>query len=291
MKINFVENSLERSRVCELILRSLPDWFGIESAIVDYTQDVKNMDTWVAVDGHDVIGFISINRHNHATAEIHVIGVLTSHHRSGVGRQLLLTAELYLKQLGYKFLTVKTLSASRPNKEYELTRKFYQSCGFEPVEEFKTLWGEHNPCLLLIKNIETTRGLHHVEIYVSNLKTSVQFWSWLLCEKLGYREYQKWNQGASYLCENTYIVFVQTEDRFLNNSYHRCNIGLNHLAFHASTKTQVDQLTIELKEKGCRMLYEDRYPHAGGADSYAVFFEDPDRIKVEIVAPCLEKPN
>lgn len=30
--------------------------------------------------------------------------------------------------------------------------------------------------------------------------------------------------------------------------------------------------------------YEDRHPYAGGPDYYAVFFEDPDRMKVEIVA-------
>ena len=32
-------------------------------------------------------------------------------------------------------------------------------------------------------------------------------------------------------------------------------------------------------------IYDDKYPYAGGAEHYAVYFEDPDRIKVEI---CLE---
>ncbi|KHF36766.1 hypothetical protein CM49_01072 [Paenibacillus sp. P1XP2] len=36
-----------------------------------------------------------------------------------------------------------------------------------------------------------------------------------------------------------------------------------------------------LKQKGVKLLYEDRYPYAGGPEHYAVFFEDPDRIKVE----------
>jgi hypothetical protein len=31
------------------------------------------------------------------------------------------------------------------------------------------------------------------------------------------------------------------------------------------------------------MVYE--HPYAGGTDHYAVYFEDPDRIKVEVVAP------
>lgn len=243
------------------------------------------METWAAYDGEEVVGFISTNKHNKVTAEVHVMGVLSTHHRRGVGRLLLRAAETHLSQSGFKFLTVKTLSESRPNKEYDLTRKFYLSTGFEPVEEFKTLWGEHNPCLQLIKDITQPMGLHHVEIYVSNLEKSTQFWSWLLCENLGYREFQKWDQGISFLRGSTYIVLVQTEERFLKSAYHRCNVGLNHLAFHGNSRNQIDQLKFELKKKGCTVLYEDRHPNAGSSGSYAVFFEDPDRIKVEVVAP------
>ena len=68
-------------------------------------------------------------------------------------------------------------------------------------------------------------------------------------------------------------------------SYHRCRVGLNHLAFHAVSREQVDNLTMKLKEKGVKILYPERHPFAGGSGHYAVFFEDPDRMKVEIVAP------
>lgn len=285
MKMMHIESPSEKSQICEKILRALPDWFGIEEAIVDYVNDVQTMETWAAIDGDTTIGFISINKHNKATAEVHVMGVLTTHHRRGVGRLLLLEAERHLREAGYKFLEVKTLSESRPNSEYDRTRQFYLSYGFHPLEEFKTLWGEHNPCLQMIKSIAPPVGLHHVEIYVSNLARSSEFWSWLLCEWLGYQQFQKWEQGVSYIRENTYIVLVQAEDRFLKNSYHRCNIGLNHLAFHGTSKDQIDRLFVELKKKGLTILYEDRHPHAGGAESYAAFFEDPDRIKVEVVAP------
>jgi catechol 2,3-dioxygenase-like lactoylglutathione lyase family enzyme len=126
--------------------------------------------------------------------------------------------------------------------------------------------------------------LHHVEIYVSNLEKSIEFWDWLLI-KLGYETYQKWEQGISWKYNETYLVFVQTEQRFLEIPYHRSRVGLNHLAFHAKSKEQVDSITKELEEKGISILYKDRHPYAGGKDYYAVFFEDPDRIKVELVAP------
>lgn len=80
-------------------------------------------------------------------------------------------------------------------------------------------------------------------------------------------------------------MFVQTEERFLDITYHRCRVGLNHLAFHASSRQQVDEMTNKLKEKEMTILYPNKHPFAGGDEHYAVYFEDPDRIKVELVAP------
>lgn len=131
----------------------------------------------------------------------------------------------------------------------------------------------------------TAHGLHHVEIYVSDLERSSAFWSWLLCEHLGYHQFQKWDSGVSYKCGDTYIVFVQTEQRFLEPAYHRCRVGLNHLAFHGRSKEHIDEIVSDLKRRSCTILYSDKHPRAGGSGSYAVFFEDPDRIKVEVVAP------
>ncbi len=127
-------------------------------------------------------------------------------------------------------------------------------------------------------------GLHHIEIYVSNLEQTRQFYEWFL-GLLGYHEYQSWDQGFSFLHGSTYIVFVQTADKYLDQSYHRCGTGLNHIAFWANSIDQVDQIQKLLRERGVNILYKDRYPHAGGQDHYAMFFEDPDRIKLELVAP------
>lgn len=151
MKYEFIEKS--KSEICEKILRSLPKWFGIESAILDYIKDVQDMPMLVAKDDSGVIGFLALNRHNKYTAEVHVMGILPQFHRQKIGQQMILHAEEYLRHKGYQYMTVKTLSESRPNEEYDRTRKFYLGVGFLPVEEFKTLWGEHNPCLLLIKNV------------------------------------------------------------------------------------------------------------------------------------------
>ncbi len=124
-------------------------------------------------------------------------------------------------------------------------------------------------------------ALHHVELYVRDLDTSIAFWGWLL-EKLGYTVFQSWPLGISYILGDTYIVLVQTEPRWLDIPYHRCRSGLNHLAFHAGSRDFVDSITEELRSRNVSILYEDRHPHASGPDCYGVFFEDPDRMKVEI---------
>ncbi|WLD93646.1 VOC family protein [Alkalihalobacillus sp. AL-G] len=126
--------------------------------------------------------------------------------------------------------------------------------------------------------------IHHIELYVSDLQKSIDFWGWLLGE-LGYTEFQKWEKGRSYKLKDSYIVFVQAEEKHLDVPYHRCRVGLNHLAFYGESIDQVNRLTTELKKKGVRILYENRHPYAGGMNHYAVYLEDPDRIKVEIVAP------
>jgi catechol 2,3-dioxygenase-like lactoylglutathione lyase family enzyme len=123
--------------------------------------------------------------------------------------------------------------------------------------------------------------IHHLEIYVSDIEKTRKFWS-LLLEELGYKIYQEFNNGFSYKLDDTYLVFVKTEDEYLKNGYHRKNIGLNHIAFHGESVENIERIKSILLENNTVFLYEDRYPYAGGNGYYALFFEDPNRIKVEI---------
>ena len=125
--------------------------------------------------------------------------------------------------------------------------------------------------------------LDHVELYVSDLKRTRQFYDFLL-PKLGYHIFQEWEQGFSYRKDNFYLVFVQVNEKFLDIGYHRCCVGLNHLAFRLNSFKQLDSLREELILKDVHLLYDENYPFAGGKDHYALYFEDPDRIKIEVVA-------
>lgn len=149
--IGIREVSDGKGGICDRLLRALPGWFGIEDAIRQYVADAEKMPMFAAFEGGAAIGFVSLNAHNEWTAEVHVMAIDPAYHRRGIGRDLLAAAEKHLRAARFLYLTVKTVSGSRQSPEYVLTREFYFAMGFRPVEEFKTLWGEHNPCLLMIK--------------------------------------------------------------------------------------------------------------------------------------------
>ena len=103
--------------------------------------------------------------------------------------------------------------------------------------------------------------------------------------ELGYKKYQEWDEGISYKLLDTYIVFVQTEKKYMDIKYHRKRTGLNHIAFHVTSRDMVDDFTKKLKERNVNILYKNSQHLIGDKDYYAVFLENPDRIKVELVAP------
>jgi len=88
---------------------------------------------------------------------LYVLGVLPEMHHRGVGRALLARVEAHLREQGVAYLQVKTLSASHPDTDYARTRAFYEAMGFTPLEEFKTLWDEANPCVLMVKAVDSRR--------------------------------------------------------------------------------------------------------------------------------------
>ena len=152
-KITFVPPATECGAVCEPILRALPEWFGIEKAVLRYIQDADTMPTMLVKDGDQVIGFLTIKMHFLQSADIHCMGILPDYHNKGVGRHLIAALEDYLRSEGVKILQVKTVSADRACPAYAKTRQFYDAVGFIPLEVFPTLWDESNPCLVLVKPI------------------------------------------------------------------------------------------------------------------------------------------
>jgi GNAT superfamily N-acetyltransferase len=148
MSVVEIEQPAERSRVCERVLRDLPEWFGIEDATASYIRDVAHLPTFAIGDD----AFLSLKLHTPRAAELYVMGVRRERHAQGLGTALLRAAEEHLRARGVEYLQVKTLGPSDPAAGYARTRRFYEARGFVPLEEIHGFW-EHNPCLLLVKRL------------------------------------------------------------------------------------------------------------------------------------------
>lgn len=160
----------------ERLLRSLPEWFGIESAIDEYVAAARRLPAYLAwpagepdvgepgggeprageAGAGQVAGVLLAVRHFPGSAEIYLMAADPAVHRRGLGRCLVQALEADLVADGVEFLQVKTLGPSRPDAGYERTRQFYAAMGFRPLEEVHGLWPE-NPCLIMIKALPRRR--------------------------------------------------------------------------------------------------------------------------------------
>ena len=137
------------SGVAEQILRSLPQWFGVEPALLRYAAEARILPNFVAWTAAVPVGFISLREHNSDTMEINCIAVRPEHHGAGIGSALCSAAASWWASRGGHLLQVKTIGPSHKDSSYARTRQFYAGRGFLPVEEFKQLWPGY-PCLLLV---------------------------------------------------------------------------------------------------------------------------------------------
>jgi GNAT superfamily N-acetyltransferase len=133
-----------------MILRALPDWFGIPEAIEDYAREVRELTTWVAFDGGSPVGFVALKETSESCVDMHVLGILSSHQRAGIGRRLCALSEEHVRKAGKRLLSVMTLSDSHPDPDYARTRAFYRAMGFLPLMTLD-VWGPDNPCLIMVK--------------------------------------------------------------------------------------------------------------------------------------------
>ena len=148
--VDIVRGSADPAEV-DRLLRSLPDWFGIEESIVEYVRDAESKPAYVAVEESGVVvGVMLVTRHFPECAEIHLMAIDPTRHRTGIGRRLVAELEGDLRADGVQLLEVKTLGPSEPYEYYGRTRDFYRSVGFIPVEEIIGLW-PGNPCLIMVK--------------------------------------------------------------------------------------------------------------------------------------------
>ena len=124
--------------------------------------------------------------------------------------------------------------------------------------------------------------LHHVELWVADPDAARAEWGWLL-ERLGWDHDASWDEGSTWTSGATYITLT-TSPNLHGDVHDRRMPGLNHLAFGAGGRAEVDAIMAAAPGHGWAPLYHERYPHAGGPDHYAGWLENTAGFKAEIVA-------
>ncbi len=154
MQIRWIESPVQKEEISSRILGLLPEWFGIPESTAEYIRESQHMPFLALMDAEEPIGFLALKRTSEAAAEIYVMGIAPAYHRLGGGRMLVEASAGWCKEHALAFLQVKTLDASHPDPCYRRTRAFYKAMGFRPLECLPSLWGEENPCLIMIRTID-----------------------------------------------------------------------------------------------------------------------------------------
>lgn len=127
----------------------------------------------------------------------------------------------------------------------------------------------------------------HVDVTVADLERSAEFYNGVL-GRLGYRRLDEVGAGAPCwgLSDSDggffTIALKAVRPASDTNKHNRYAPGLHHFAFHADSRADVDEFHDFLISVGATILDPPtEYGYTPGY--YAVFFTDPDGIKLEVV--------
>jgi glyoxylase I family protein len=124
-------------------------------------------------------------------------------------------------------------------------------------------------------------GVEHIDLTVNEIGRSRAFYDLVLGE-LGFRKFEDENYIHWSNAQMT-IAIRAASDPNRGARFDRYRVGLHHLAFRARSRADVDQFHRFLaREKITVLDTPAEYPQYG-RDYYAVFFADPDEMKLELV--------
>ncbi|KAG0027916.1 hypothetical protein BGZ81_005159 [Podila clonocystis] len=124
-----------------------------------------------------------------------------------------------------------------------------------------------------------TGAINHVNLSCSDMVKSRAFYRFLLVDLMGYKEGPEESYGTNY---------TRKTGESNTTLHHKSNPGLHHLAFSVGTHEEIDEFHSWIvgffashASHGhivdAPALYPEYGPHY-----YAVFFTDPDGIKLEL---------
>ena len=126
-------------------------------------------------------------------------------------------------------------------------------------------------------------GVHHVDLVVSSTERSLPFYRELL-GPLGYTRIGEveGERGETIWYLSGADCSIGLRESQSEGPFDRYRVGLHHLALEAGSRALVDERAEWLRARGAEIESgPEEYSYVPGY--YAVFFYDPDGIKLEIV--------
>jgi catechol 2,3-dioxygenase-like lactoylglutathione lyase family enzyme len=120
-------------------------------------------------------------------------------------------------------------------------------------------------------------GIDHIVIRVSNYEKSKAFYGKLL-GFLGFKPMEHYEDAAGWSNGKTRFWIGEADAEGKKHKHRIGDIGFHHYAFELGSRAEVDALGAFVKKLGARIVDP---PAEFYEDYYAVFFLDPDGLKLE----------
>lgn len=134
--------------------------------------------------------------------------------------------------------------------------------------------------LRIYASMNNVKGrFHHIDLTVTNLKASTRFYDFCLTE-MGFKRIGDVQEGPLWAGDGLEIGLQAAR---VDERHNRYSPGLHHLAFWAGSGEAVDELYLKLLERGVEILDAPALYEKYAPGYYALFFADPDGIKLEYV--------
>jgi ribosomal protein S18 acetylase RimI-like enzyme len=148
----------EDANACDGIVAGLPYHFADEQGRRDCAAAVRRDPGLVAVEGGEVVGFLTFVPRFDEAAEITWMAVRADRRRRGIGHALIDRLVEQLASEGRRVLLVLTVSPSDPGPEpddgYQSTRAFYRSTGFVLGRDLRGEW-DADTAVLMVRALAT----------------------------------------------------------------------------------------------------------------------------------------
>ena len=118
------------------------------------------------------------------------------------------------------------------------------------------------------------KGIHHIELTVTDLQRSKDFYSQIL----GFKIVANHPNFIMFFNKNFYLGIADHTDRNVRNKFNEFNIGLDHIAFEVPNKSDL--------EDAIKLFDDKRIAHGEiqklSNNVLVLAFRDPDNIQLEL---------